>query len=271
MALPPPALPPYVDGLIAGFQQGLVGRDVHLGCWHTLPGAAQLQAPQAWPAAQARLTDWLLALAGLADGQRVLDVGCGFGGTLQAVAARWQRMALLGLNIDARQLALCASLPPPPGQSLQWLQADACALPLAPASVDRVLCIEAMFHFGSRRRFYAEAARVLAPGGALVVADMLPQLLETDAGDRALAAALVDGFGPWPDIWGRDADHQALAAAAGLRCSRHIDATAHTLPSHVFTAAGPAPAEPIGRAAAALAQLHRGGRLHYGLWRFEKP
>ena len=36
-----------------------------------------------------------------------------------------------------------------------------------------VLSIEAMFHFAARRRFFAEAARVLRPGGVLVASDIV--------------------------------------------------------------------------------------------------
>jgi hypothetical protein len=42
---------------------------------------------------------------------------------------------------------------------------------LADGSVDRVLAIECAPHF-DRARFYAEAARVLPPGGRLVLADL---------------------------------------------------------------------------------------------------
>ena len=275
-----PAVPAYFDGLIAGFERGQVGRFVHLGDWEAPPQPASPDDPAAFERAQRRLNDRLLAMAGIADGQRVADVGCGFGGTLAAVDAGHRGMTLLGLNIDPRQLAVCASLRPAPGNTLAWIQADACALPLADASVDRLLCIEAMFHFSSRRRFFAEAARVLAPGGVMVASDILLSALPAPAGDgdgddeaeadRRIRSEVQPGLGPWPDFWGADADHRALARAAGLACVSWVDAADATLPSHRHTApAGAAARDAVGRAAATLAWLHRVGRLRYPLMRFD--
>lgn len=266
-------VPPYFDGLIAAFGAGQVGRFVHLGLWDEPPTPAMLAEPDAFQRAQARLNDRLLEMADLADGQRVIDVGCGFGGTVEAVDLRYRQMELVGLNIDARQLEICRRLRSRAGNTMRWVQGDATALPLPQASVDRLLCFEAMFHFTSRRQFFFEAARVLAPGGVMVASDI--QLRPAAAGDHGPDAALMyavhQGFGPWPDFWSQDADLGALASSAGLACTYHCDVADAMLPSHVFTAPGGAGSkDPIGRAAAALAVLHRTGRLSYILARFER-
>lgn len=267
-------VPPYFDGLIAAFGAGRVGRFVHLGFWDEPPTPELLVTPGSFARAQLQLNDRLLELADLSDGQRVLDVGCGFGGTLEVVDRRYRHMTLMGLNLDFRQLAICKTLRPRPHNSLHWLQADAGALPLASASVERLLCFEAMFHFASRRQFFLEAARVLAPGGVVAVSDILLQRSAEHPGapDNALQQAVLQGFGPWPDFWGRDADLNALAASAGLVCTYCCDVADATVPSHIFTAPeGASARDPIGRAAAALALLHRAGRLRYLLARFERP
>jgi ubiquinone/menaquinone biosynthesis C-methylase UbiE len=48
------------------------------------------------------------------------------------------------------------------------VRARAEALPWPDASFDRVFCINALHHFGDRAQFFAEARRILKPGGGLL-------------------------------------------------------------------------------------------------------
>lgn len=268
-------VPAYFDHLLEAFSRGDVGRAVHLGFWETSPSwiAGGEPPPGDFARAQRRLDERVVSLAALADGQRVLDVGCGLGATLERIARLHRGMELAGLNVDLRQLAACRDLDPGPGNRISWVGADAVQLPFPAASWDRVLCVEAMFHFPSRRRFYEEAARVLAPGGVMVVTDIV-----TSPGPGAdaspLLAALVEGYGPWPDAMGRDSDHAVLARDAGLEILQALDVTEGTRPSHRFTAPACALDEAPdtgSRAAVALRLLHDAGGLRYPLLAFRKP
>jgi MPBQ/MSBQ methyltransferase len=263
--------PAYFDPLLVAFRRGQAGRWVHLGHWDSPQVADSERA--AFGRAQARLDDILLEMADLHPRQSVLDVGCGLGATLETINRRVGGMSLTGLNIDARQLELCRGIEAANGNRFSWQEGDACALPFADASFDRLLCIEAMFHFASRRAFFAEAARVLRPGGVLVATDIVVSPTAREM-QTSVAATIDAGFGPWPDLWGSDADHRALGAAAGLHCSEWRDATANTLPSHRFTT----PAQRmrhesgdiVAKAALMLEWLHVHGHLQYLYLRFDK-
>lgn len=267
-------VPAYFDYLIEAFHRGEAGRHVHLGYWNAAPDATG----ESFAAAQQRLDEKLAAMAGLEAGQAILDVGCGFGGTLGSLNRHLSGMRLAGVNVDRRQLDICRMQQPAGGNRFEWHEADACRLPFPDRSFDRVLCIEAMFHFRSRREFFLEAARVLKPGGALIGSDITiaqsAQALEVPG--FCIEAPLQDGYGPWPDFWGDDADHAALAGAAGLRVAALQDATANTLASHGFTAPHDADeSRDTGnvalRAALMLRWLHREGHLRYWLFRCDKP
>lgn len=276
-----PSAPRYFDFLTERFHRGQAGRRVHLGHWDVPAGETQHAAhpsSHAFERAQARLDEVMLGLAALRDGQSVLDVGCGFGGTLDMINQARRGMLLCGVNVDPRQIGICRSIQAANGNRLAWQEADGCSLPFERASFDRVLCIEAMFHFASRRAFFGEAARVLGRGGVLVATDILirPAARAAYGPGAALERAVCDGFGPWPDFWGRDADHRALAAAVGLECTRLIDATINTAPSHRHTAPPELDArndggDPTARAARALRRLHEDGHLRYLYMRFDKP
>lgn len=279
MSMKPP-VPPYFDFLIEAFRRGETGRFVHLGHWN-LPDDFDPDAPPQpgeFAQAQDRLNAYLLEMAALRPGQGVLDVGCGFGGTLDAVNRSLAGMDLTGVNVDPRQLDLCRQIAARNDNRLRWEQADACHMPFPDRSFDRILCVEAMFHFGSRRTFVAEAARLLRPGGRLVASDIVltlsgRQLQETDPRIRE---ELLPVYGPWPDFHGADAHHRTLAAAAGLGVGEFLDATRNTLRSHRFTVPssfdrGEHAGNAALRAAAMLRRLHREGHMQYLYMRFDKP
>jgi MPBQ/MSBQ methyltransferase len=256
-------VPPYFEFLIDGFKSGRTGRHVHLGYWDTPPPLSAPCTAQEFEAAQARLADITIDLADLHDGQRVLDVGCGFGGTLAAIDARWQRMQLAGLNIDSRQIEICRSLKAMSTNALMLVQADAGALPLRDRSFDRIICLEAMFHFRSRGSFLGEAAAILRPGGRLALTD----ILLAHPGARApidieqLEATMRREYGPWPKLWVGLDQIAEYGRRAGLTLDRIIDATAQTLPSYRMTA--PDPETPPQSAGSFMRWLHREGFVSY--------
>ncbi|MFN8607675.1 MAG: class I SAM-dependent methyltransferase [Vulcanimicrobiota bacterium] len=225
---------PYFDVILARlaagdteFQQAF-GRHIHFGVWED----AQRATADLGETAQSMetLCQLLLDLADIRPGQSVLDVGCGFGGTLASLNERVQPLKMTGLNIDARQLEVARRRAQPlPQNQLEFVEGDACRLPFQDGSFDRVLAVECIFHFPSRQAFFEHARRVLRPGGNLTISDfVLPE---------GTPPAQYDGS--TEVLWGPHTaidlnQYQQLAEEVGMQLTGGRDISAHVLPSYDF-------------------------------------
>jgi len=116
----------------------------------------------------AGVDETLLAFVGSAPGCRVLEVGCGTGHWLARLEAKG--FEVTGLDASAEMLARARS------RQLRGRLEHGRAeqLPFAAASFDRIVCINALHHFSDAATFFAEARRVVAPGGGLLTIGLDP-------------------------------------------------------------------------------------------------
>ena len=146
----------------------------------------------------------LLSLLPHAGIGRVLDVGTGTGRMLEVLAPRVD--AGLGVDASRAMLALARARLARPGLGhCAVRQADMYRLPLPDRAYDLVLLHMVLHHAEDPAAALAEAARVLAPGGRLVVVDLAAH------GRADLAAKLAHR---WPGF--ADAAVWDLLADAGL-------------------------------------------------------
>ena len=110
----------------------------------------------------------------LPRGGRYVDVGTGPGALPAAIAALRPDASVTGVDPSERMVELAqARLAAAPGaEPGRVLRGDAAHLPLPDASADVVSAVLTMHHWPDLDGGVAELARVLAPGGAVVVVEM---------------------------------------------------------------------------------------------------
>jgi SAM-dependent methyltransferase len=106
------------------------------------------------------IVGWVLGLAGLSPGLRVLDAGCGNGVYLRALAGR--NVQAVGCDLSAGMLGAAGH----PAVAC----ADVTALPLRSATFDVVMALHMLYHVPDRAAAVSELRRVLAPGGVCIAA-----------------------------------------------------------------------------------------------------
>jgi ubiquinone/menaquinone biosynthesis C-methylase UbiE len=175
------------------------------------------------PAMFAPFAERLVEDAHVSPGARVLDVACGTGAVTRAAARRAGRSgSVTGADFGEPTLAIARSRAAEPGAApIEWVQADAAALPFPDGTFEIVLCQQGLQFFADRHAALAEAARVLAPGGTVAVATW-KELERAPFG--AVADALERHLGPDAGAMMRSpfalADGEELAGlleAAGFR------------------------------------------------------
>lgn len=114
----------------------------------------------------------LLEMAGVAPGERVLDLACGTGlVTFAAARATGPDGAVLGIDISERMVRSAAETAGRRGLSqVRFQRMEAEALDLPDASFDVALCALGFMYLPEPARAVAEIRRVLRPGGRVAIA-----------------------------------------------------------------------------------------------------
>ena len=193
----------YNSPVAAAFYQDYWGgADIHIGLYAT--------GRETVADASVAMSRHLMQRAGLQAGDEVLDIACGYGGTMRLLADLGCRVT--GIDISevcverARQAIDAAGL----NHAIDVFIGDFHALDFADDTFDAVVCQEALIHSPDRPKVFAEVARVLRPGGVFAFSD----ILTAPGADLELVQAAFDRLGARAGATAHD--YAAMARAGGL-------------------------------------------------------
>lgn len=135
------------------------GEHIHHGLWVTGKETANTAVRQ--------LVDLVAAEAGIQSEDRVCDIGAGYGAAARQIALDYGA-CVTALTISPAQHEYANRHAPAEG-NLHYILRDWLQNELPSDQFDAVYAIECASHMADPQRFVSEAARVLAPGGRLVV------------------------------------------------------------------------------------------------------
>lgn len=140
------------------FYREFWGDHVHHGYWE--------KGDESQEEAVKNLVRLVASIADIKKGERVCDVGCGYGGTSRMLAEDFDaNVTGFTLSKAQHQYAMSVKSEKQPRFLLQnWLDNN-----MPSSSFDIALSIESSEHMEDKPRFFSECRRVLTPGGRLVV------------------------------------------------------------------------------------------------------
>ena len=194
--------------LATAFYRFLWGPHIHHGLW----ASTEEDDPQA---AQGKLIDHLAGLASIQPGSRILDIGCGMGGssiqlakkygcdvtgiTLSPVQAAWARMSAWSKGIS---------------QQVRFNRMDAEQATFDDGVFDVLWSIECTEHLFDKAAFFRRAAHWLKPGGRLAICAWLAAEKPRSNEAEELVKQVCEGF-LCPSL-GTASEYQTWFKDAGL-------------------------------------------------------
>ena len=154
------------------FYRELWGEHVHHGLWVT--------GGESSDAAVRHLVDVVAREAQIKPGDKVIDVGCGYGGPARQLAQEFGA-EVTGITLSSAQYDYAKSVTP--GSNPNYLVADWLSTDFAAQSFQAAVAVESSEHTPDREEFCRRAFNVLQPGGRFVVCAWLsreaPSPIET--------------------------------------------------------------------------------------------
>jgi len=174
----------------------------------------------------------LASRIGIRPGDRILDAGCGVGGSAIWLA-RHLGAHIVGITPVASQVERAGRFAAEHRVSRQvrFFEQDYTSTSFPAASFDVVWAVESVCHAADKRAFYHEARRLLRPGGRLGIVEYMRTARPLRASGEALLHSWLSGWAI-PDIATAE-EHRQWAASSGFGEVELTDITPKVRPSLV--------------------------------------
>lgn len=143
----------------------------------------------------ARLRDWSLAMVAPQPGETAVDVGCGTGAEVRRLATLvGDSGRAVGIEPHPGLRAVAMQRAADEGSRAEFIDGDAVSLPFEDSSVDVIRCERVFQHLPDPQGAVNEMARILRPGGRVVIIDSDWGTAITRAGDPDVQRRLNEAF-----------------------------------------------------------------------------
>jgi tocopherol O-methyltransferase len=147
--------------VLSPYYRSLWGEHMHHGYW--------IQGAESREEAQIQLIEHLARSAEIQRGARILDIGCGIGGSSFFLAKNYGA-SVTGISTSPVQIEMANRAAQERQANASFLLMDAEALQLA-QRFDVLWSIESISHYQDPAKFFAGAVELLKPGGAFALTD----------------------------------------------------------------------------------------------------
>ncbi len=207
------------------FYRLLRGQHIHHGLWDPEHGQVTGDSPLV---AQIHLVNTLATKALISAGQRVLDVGCGMGGS-SIHLARERHCDVTGITLSPVQKLWATTSAAFSGvrRRTRFRQADAEAIEFSASQFDVVWSVECTEHLFDKPAFFRKAAKWLKPGGRMAICAWLAgEKSDTPAGVEQVRQVCENFLCP---SLGSESDYVGWMTAGGLEMVEAADWTDQVL------------------------------------------
>jgi tocopherol O-methyltransferase len=147
--------------VVSPYYYSLWGEHIHHGYW--------IRGDESKETAQTQLIEHLAQLANIKNGLRILDIGCGFGGSSLYLAKKYGA-STTGITISPVQVQMAKEASAKTNLDASFFLMDAEDMHFA-QPFDLLWSVESISHYHDPRKFFASAVKFLKPGGCFALTD----------------------------------------------------------------------------------------------------